>query len=157
VIVHEMAHQWFGDALSLHRWKDIWLNEGFATYAGWLWVHHRGGPTARAQFKDSYRHLFRPYWQVRIGDPGSKNVFSGAVYSKGAMALQALRNRVGTEDFVRIMRFYALHHGSVVSIHDFRKLAEQMSDVGVDRVFKAWLFSTVKPGRTRATGVIPTR
>ena len=72
VVVHELTHQWFGDDLRLGRWKDIWLNEGFATYAEWLWSEHEGLGSPQEQFDGFMTFLPAddPFWTVPIGDPG---------------------------------------------------------------------------------------
>ena len=100
VVVHELAHQWFGDDVALHRWQDIWLNEGFATYAEWLWEEHEGRATPQEIFQATYDAIPAddPFWSVVIGDPGVDLLFDGAVYVRGAMTLQALRNEVGDGD-----------------------------------------------------------
>ena len=73
VVVHELAHQWFGDDVALARWQDIWLNEGFATYAEWLWEEHEGRATPPEIFEAIYDDIPAddPFWSVVIGDPGS--------------------------------------------------------------------------------------
>jgi len=98
VVVHELAHQWFGDDVALARWQDIWLNEGFATYAEWLWEEYEGRGTPQEVFQASYDAIPAddPFWAVVIGDPGVDLLFDNAVYVRGAMTLQALRKRWGT-------------------------------------------------------------
>ena len=72
VVVHELAHQWYGDSVALERWSDIWLSEGFATYAEWLWLEHEGRATPRQFFDAAYAAYPAddPLWSVVIGDPG---------------------------------------------------------------------------------------
>jgi hypothetical protein len=109
VVVHELAHQWFGDDVALARWQDIWLNEGFATYAEWLWAEHEFGVTPGEIFQEIYDAIPAndPFWTVVIGDPGVDLLFDGAVYVRGAMTLQALRNEVGDDAFWAIIRGWA--------------------------------------------------
>ena len=72
VVVHELAHQWFGDDVALARWQDIWLNEGFATYAEWLWAEYEGFATPQETFQATYDGIPAddPFWDLVIGDPG---------------------------------------------------------------------------------------
>ena len=101
VVVHELAHQWYGDNLRLGLWQDIWLNEGFATYAEWLWSEREGLGTAQEIF-DFYMAVIPaddPFWTVVIGDPGPELLFDIAVYYRGAMTLHALRLEIGDENF----------------------------------------------------------
>lgn len=154
VIVHELAHQWFGDSVSLRRWKDIWLNEGLATYAQWLWSERQGQGTAAELFD----HLYQKYpaddrfWTIPPGDPGSTNLFSTPVYHRGAMAVHALRTTVGDRTFLRILRTWArVHRFSDGTIEEFVDLAERCSGRQLDGLFTAWLMTPSRPRRPDAT------
>ena len=147
VVVHELAHQWVGDDLALEAWQHIWLNEGFASYTEWLWSEHQGGPTPQEIF-DFYAGIPEddPFWDVVIGDPGPENLFAGPVYDRGAMTLQALRTKIGDEDFFRLLkRWTAQQSGGNVSTDEFIALAEQVSGEQLDDFFTIWLFTPEKP------------
>jgi aminopeptidase N len=147
VVVHELAHQWFGDDLRLASWEHIWLNEGFATYAEWLWSGHEGHGTPAESFDAlAATPADDPFWSVRIGDPGTDGIFDDAVYSRGAMTLQALRGRVGDEAFSRILRsWFEEQRGRAVTTPQFVALAEQVSGQDLTAFFDEWLFTPAKP------------
>jgi aminopeptidase N len=244
VIAHELAHQWFGNSVSLELWQDIWLNEGFATYASGLWFEHTRGGSAindyvaglyeniaaleapfqveaeelrsfvsdlplddvtltADQITDSLtillgdaldedaletmldslpegdingaelarivqrlpldtlrisRPLIREFLyaidlgefveatRIRLGDPGSSNLFSGIVYQRGALTLHALRLAVGDEAFFDILRTYTSRYaGDVVTTEDFIAIAEEVSGQQLDDLFDAWLYQTQLP------------
>jgi aminopeptidase N len=158
VVVHELAHQWFGDSVSVHRWKDIWLNEGFASMAEWLYSEHVGDGTAQ-QVSDGYYAQYAaddPFWTVRIGDPGPTNQFDRAVYRRGAMTLQALRTRVGDPVFFRTLREWAaVEKYRNGSIEEFSALAERNSGQKLGTFFQTWLYTPSKPARTAENGLPP--
>jgi aminopeptidase N len=159
VVVHELAHQWFGDDLAVARWQDIWLNEGFATYAEWLWEEYEGRATPQEIFQATYDAIPAddPFWSVTIGDPGVEHLFDDPVYVRGAMTLQALRNRVGDDAFWTIIREWAASHsGGNVSTPQFIALAEQVSGQQLDDLFATWLFTPAKPDLTAATAAAGT-
>jgi aminopeptidase N len=152
-LVHELAHQWYGDSVSLTRWKDIWLNEGFATYAEWLWSAHTGGRTPQQIFNRLYATPASDtdLWTPPAGDPGGPaNIFGTPSYDRGAMTLQVLRNRIGDRAFFTVLRTWAAQHryGNVTTAQ-FIALSERVSHKNLDGLFDAWLFTPGKPGFTR--------
>ncbi|MGH3389100.1 MAG: M1 family metallopeptidase, partial [Actinomadura sp.] len=146
-VVHELAHQWFGNSVSLTRWQDIWLNESFATYAEWLWDEHLKKDSAKATFKRYYRQpanstIFTP----PPAAPGQRNLFGLSVYIRGAMCLQALRDRVGDRAFFTILRDWAVQHRyGHGTIEEFIALAEKVSGKRLGPLFTAWLHAKGKP------------
>jgi aminopeptidase N len=156
VVVHENAHQWFGDSVSVNSWRNIWLNEGFASYAEWLWSEKQGTGTAQQLFDHYYSSIPAddPFWQVKPGDPGKDKVFDDAVYDRGAMTLHALRNVVGDQALVDTVRMWVQEKKySTGTIEDFIKLAEQKSGKNLGEFFRVWLFTPGKPAVAAANGV----
>jgi hypothetical protein len=155
VVVHELAHQWYGDSLAVAAWQHIWLNEGFATYAEWLWSEHEGLGTAQENF-DFFYNVFpptSPFWNVVIGDPGPANLFNFAVYARGGMTLHQLRLAVGDADFFRILRVWAATRaGDNVTTPEFIALAERISGQQLDALFNTWLFTPGRPALASAAG-----
>jgi len=148
VVVHELAHQWFGDSVSVNHWSDIWLNEGFATYAEWLYAEHNGGPSAQQTAAQNYaRHpAGDDFWRTPPGAPGAAGVFNNAVYTRGAMALQALRVALGDQNFFAVLRAWATERaGGNGSVQDFLALVKHVSGKNVDAVAQSWLFSPARP------------
>ena len=149
-LVHENAHQWFGDSVSLTSWKDIWLNEGFATYAEWLYAEQHGGDSAQKAFDDLYaKPASDELWEFPPGDPGSgANIFGTPVYARGAMTLHVLRKTVGDRAFFGILRAWAGgHRDGHGTTAQFERLAERVSGKKLDGLFHTWLYSPGKPNR----------
>ena len=161
VVVHELAHQWYGDDVAVGRWQDIWLNEGFATYAEWLWDEHVGNATPAETFRTTYEAIPAddPFWQVVVADPGIDDLFGESQYVRGAMTLQALRERVGDDAFFAILRGWAASKsGGNGTTPEFIAFAEQVSGQQLDDLFDTWLFTAGRPelpaaeaARARAT------
>jgi aminopeptidase N len=146
VMVHELAHQWFGDCVSPDLWRDMWLNEGFASYSEWLWDEHEGGkPAYDATAARSYRRL-RESRTASPFDPGVGLVFSQRVYTRGAMVLHGLRAEVGDEVFFRILRRWTeVHRFGNASTAAFVRHSSQEAGRDLQGFFDAWLFSAVTP------------
>lgn len=147
VLVHELAHQWFGDSVGLRSWPDIWLNEGFVTWTQWFYNERHGGPSASQVFRNLKRA--RPdvaFWNPPPALPGSPhNLFAASVYIRGAMALEALRIKVGTPTMLAILREWVVaHRYGNADTAEFLALAEQISGRSLQSLFKRWLFSTGK-------------
>jgi aminopeptidase N len=150
-IVHEVAHQWFGNAVTPEQWPDIWLNEGFATWSEWIYDERNDGPTAQETFGDLYEAWGSDpdfdYLNVPPGDVGGpEHLFAGTVYDRGAMTLQALRGKVGDEAFFRILRsWYAKYRYANATTADFVAVAEGVSGQQLDDFFQVWLYDSGKP------------
>jgi aminopeptidase N len=151
-VVHEIAHMWFGDSISLEIWPDIWLNEGFATWSEWIWSERTGGPSAAATFDQLYatpadsdagQDLWFP---APAALPGPAEMFHTPVYDRGAMTLQALREKVGDDVFFTILRsWYAENRNGNVTTADFTALAERVSGRQLDQFFHVWLYEEGRP------------
>jgi hypothetical protein len=148
ILVHELAHQWYGDSVSLAGWQHIWLNEGLATYAEWLYTEEAGRGTTQEVF-DYWYGLFPeddPFWTLPIGDPGPDFLFEFPVYARGAMTIHQLRLAVGDRDFFRILRGWArTNEAGNVTTEQFISYAERVSREELSDLFETWLFSTTKP------------
>ncbi|MDI6098479.1 M1 family metallopeptidase [Actinoplanes sp. NEAU-A12] len=143
VVAHELAHQWFGDSVALTRWQDIWLNEGFATYAEWLWSEHNGDETAQELFDERYSAF---NWSEAPGDPTPRRLFGDAVYQRGGMTVHALRKTIGDDAFFKLVKSWtADHRDGNVTTAQFISAAEAAAGRGLDTFFAAWLDGKTRP------------
>lgn len=147
VIAHELAHSWFGDSISPATWRDIWLNEGFATYASMLWVEERYGKDTANKIMDSWYNAIQGKSTI-LGNPGRDNMFSQVVYLRGAWALHALRLKVGDDTFFKIIHTYQeTFKYKNAQIEDFMAVAEAVSGQDLSAFFHGWLFEASVPPR----------
>jgi aminopeptidase N len=148
-LAHELSHMWYGDSVTLRRWPDIWLHEGFATWSEWIWSEHQGRKSAHRIFRTLYHTPARntEFWTPPPARPGSPvSLFDGTIYDRGAMTLQALREKLGDDVFFRILHDWATEHryGNVTTAQ-FIALAERDSGKDLDRFFRVWLYRPEKP------------
>jgi aminopeptidase N len=147
-VVHELAHQWFGDSVSLRSWSDSWLNEGFATYAEWMYREHLGGPSTEAAAAKVYTDhpAGDEFWSVPPGHPDTAHELSRPVYDRGAMALEAIRQAVGDEKFFASLRAWTTEHrwdnGDTAQ---FIRTVDRVSGQRIDELARIWLFTPGRP------------
>lgn len=138
IVMHELAHQWFGDAVSPATWKDIWLNEGFATYSEALWAEHKGGkPSYFASMKSEDYGKF----STTVYNPEGF-IFGRTTYSKGAWVLHMLRNVTGDEVFFEIIRtYYEEFKYTTATTADFVRICERVSGMNLNTFFDQWVYT----------------
>ncbi|HLN77773.1 MAG TPA: M1 family metallopeptidase [Nocardioidaceae bacterium] len=148
-VAHELSHMWFGDSVTLTEWPDIWLHEGFATWSEWIWSEHNGHKSAQQYFDTLYNTPAKDtaFWTPPPGNPGDPAfLFNGTIYNRGGMTLQALRQKVGDQDFFEILRRWAAEnrYGNVTT-PQFIALSEEVSGMKLDHFFDVWLYQPEKP------------
>jgi aminopeptidase N len=146
LVAHELAHQWFGNSLTVARWSDIWLHEGFACYAEWLWSERADGRPAETFARDAWDRLAALPQDLLLAGPGPDLMFDDRLYKRGALTLHALRRSVGDETFFGLLKSWATsrRHGSV-STEAFLAHAQQATDALVVEMLRLWLTTLPLP------------
>ncbi|WP_370290824.1 M1 family metallopeptidase [Nocardioides sp.] len=147
LVAHELAHQWFGNAVTLARWSDIWLHEGFACYAEWLWSEASDGPrTCEEWAQHHHERLSELDQDLVLVDPGPEDMFDDRVYKRGALALHALRRHLGDDAFFDLLRrWVADHSGTSVVTDDFRAAVTAAGGAEALAVLEPWLDDEALP------------
>ncbi len=148
LVAHELAHQWFGNSVGIARWSDIWLNEGFACYAEWLWSETSGGASVESCVADHYARLAAKPRDLLLVDPGPDDMFDDRVYKRGALTLHALRCTLGDEAFFDLLRTWTTdHRHALVTTDDFRAAVESAGGPDAAAVLSRWIDDVALPAR----------
>ncbi|MGW4565419.1 M1 family metallopeptidase [Streptomyces sp. NPDC004561] len=155
LVAHELVHQWYGNSVSLRDWRDIWLNEGFATYGEWLWSEHIGEDSADTIARAAWHTLAEQPKGLRIADPGPARIFDDRVYNRGACTLHALRLTLGDDRFFTMLRgWHHIHRGRSADTAAFIAHAGRSMPTTVEPLLRAWLYDThlppLPPGGTQS-------
>ncbi|WP_415949293.1 M1 family metallopeptidase [Streptomyces sp. KLOTTS4A1] len=153
IMVHELAHQWFGNSVTPHRWSDLWLNEGHATWYEALYAEEKAGLRLEDRMRRAYAKSDR--WRAAGGppaapeppSPGQKiSLFRPVVYDGSALVLYALRQEIGERAFESLERMWVdLHADGVARTTDFIALASDVSGRDLTAFFEAWLYGEKTP------------
>ncbi len=152
LVAHELAHQWFGNSLTLRQWKDIWLHEGFACYSEWLWSEESRRASLRTQARRAWRGLFIKPRTIVVADPGPELMFDDRIYKRGALTLYALQCALGADSLAGMLRAWVAEHqhGQVDTAqfldHADRHAQAEGHPAGfTTEVMSPWLFETALP------------
>ncbi|MEV0433975.1 M1 family metallopeptidase [Nocardia sp. NPDC050413] len=147
-VVHELAHQWWGDTMSVRQWSDICLNECFASYtADYLWIERVDGADVDAKYREDiakYRWE-QDFWTYPLADPGAGSEFT-SVYWRGPLFLHALRKLIGDDVFFTAVKdFVNAHRDGHASMPEFRAFVQSRTSMPLGEFLSEWLDGTTPP------------
>ncbi|HEX6024529.1 MAG TPA: M1 family metallopeptidase, partial [Solirubrobacter sp.] len=152
IMIHELAHQWYGDSVAPARWSDLWLNEGHATWFQWTFMRDRLGFDLDRYVRevysvgDRFRRAFGPIAQPKYGADNVDGLYSPMVYDIAAVALYALRLQMGDAAFRTLLREWTQRNaGRTVTTADYIALASEIAGRDLGPFLNAWLFGTRQP------------
>ncbi|MBU4464724.1 MAG: M1 family metallopeptidase [Actinobacteria bacterium] len=146
LIAHELAHQWFGNSVGIAHWRDIWLNEGFACFAEWVWAAASGGPSIADSATRQHARLRALPQDLVLADPGPDLMFDDRVYKRGALTLEALRRTIGSTAFATLFREWtSRHRHGLVVTEDFIACAQELTGGDLGDFFHRWLHDPALP------------
>ena len=148
VVIHEIAHQWFGNSVTEYDWDDVWLSEGFATYFTLLFIEHEYGRDAflkglqsSKKRVDDFYEKNKDYTIIHDNLKDMRKVTSSQTYQKGSWTLHMLRGIMGTEDFWNgIQSYYKKYQNANATTEDFRREMEEASRKDLSIFFQQWLY-----------------
>lgn len=146
LLVHELAHQWFGNSLTPATWRDLWLNEGFATYAEWLWAADHDDVPVRKSFDEAYADDAN--WAFPPADPpGAADLFEPPVYGRGAMVVHRIRLAIDDDKafFALVKGWTKAHRHGNASTDDFIAYVEKETGQDLTALWDAWLYGESRP------------
>ncbi|MCX4824006.1 M1 family metallopeptidase [Streptomyces sp. NBC_01142] len=144
-LVHELAHQWYGNSVTPESWKDMWLNEGFATYAEWIWAEDFEDVPAQKSFDKEFAKADN--WAFPPADPPTAaDISESPVYGRGAMVLHKVRQAVGDDAFYEILQGWAKKNRHAnASTDDFTAYVEEKAGKDLTGLWDTWLYGKDKP------------
>jgi aminopeptidase N len=149
VLAHEMAHQWFGDSVSLASWNDVWLKEGLATYLGLMWLDHQGLADLSTQLNELEDYLITSGYMLPqpLNMPSPDDMYGQNTYFKSAWVFHMLRQQMGDENFTRFLQeYYQRYAGGNASTTDVQQIAEEISGQDLNAFFQEWVYGVGYPG-----------
>lgn len=145
LLLHELAHQWFGDSVTPETWADVWLNEGPAVYLQWTWAAANGGPSLEQSARASHDPE-DPDLSVPPADPGPEDLFGASVYERSAIFLVELERLMGTPAFDELLRTWLQRHADAnATTDDFVELAGEVHGESIRPLSDPWLFGDELP------------